>query len=162
MSLVFSFGLKPKSEFGPNWKIKKITGFNPILLQNFRIHKNKIKSKRWALYFKNWASYRIFRESSRGKISVLPIFQISKPHSVFEILTEFFACELHFYRGLTSKWQLWVLHNSFIDFVHDENQVRCYNLGQILVDLHETKLITGDDHHYYSCLEECQWLIFWL
>ena len=48
-----------------------------------------------------------FWESSWGEISVLPNFQISKSHSVFEILTPFFACELNFCRGpnlLIATW----------------------------------------------------------
>ena len=70
-----------------------------IKLQN----KNKTKSKSWALYLKYWASYMNFCEASWAEISVLPNFQISKSQSVFEIWTQFFACELHFYRGPTSK-----------------------------------------------------------
>ena len=37
----------------------------------------------------------IFPEARRGKLSVLPNFQISKSHSVFEIWTHISACELN-------------------------------------------------------------------
>ena len=59
----------------------------------------------------------IFVRLVEAKISVFPTFLISKSQSVFEIWTQFFACELHFYRGSPSKYQLGVLHHSFIDFV---------------------------------------------
>ena len=47
----------------------------------------------------------------------LPNLKISKSHSVFEILTQIFAFECHFYRGPIPKYQLGVLHHSFIGFV---------------------------------------------
>ena len=47
-----------------------------------------------------------FHDGSWGNISVLPNFQTSKSHPVFEIFTYFFVCD-----------NLRVLHHSFIDFV---------------------------------------------
>ena len=57
-----------------NEVIEKLVG--ELKLQNmiFRTYKNKTKSKIWALYLKNWASYAYFYEASQGEISVLPNF----------------------------------------------------------------------------------------
>ena len=58
--------------------------------------KDKIKSKRWAMYLKNWPSYG-FHKSSQGKISISPSFQISKSHQVSEISTQIFCMCAHFW-----------------------------------------------------------------
>ena len=63
---------------------------------NFKTHKNKTKSKRWALYLKIWASYGNFCESRLDEISISQNFQILKSRSIFEIFAQFFACELKF------------------------------------------------------------------
>ena len=72
-----------------NWDFCKFLNFLDRLT-----HNDKNKSRRWALYLKNWGSYMNFCESSWGKISFLPNFQISKSHSVFEIWTWFFVWEV--------------------------------------------------------------------
>ena len=50
-----------------NGVIEKVVG--EVKLQNmiFKADKNKAKSKRWALYLENWASYVTFRVASWGK-----------------------------------------------------------------------------------------------
>ena len=50
-----------------NGVIEKVVG--ELKLQNmiFKAHKNKAKSKRWALYLENWASYGTFRDATWGE-----------------------------------------------------------------------------------------------
>ena len=94
--------LVPSEGGTKKWKIQKLIlepkSQNMICCR----HKNKTKSKRWALNLENWASYGYFLEPSRGEISISSNFQISKSQPNFEISTRFFSCELIFDIGLTS------------------------------------------------------------
>ena len=56
-------------------------------LLNFicRTYKEVTKSRRWALYLKNWASYSNFRGSRYDRILSSQNFQISISHWIFEI-----------------------------------------------------------------------------
>ena len=74
------------------------------------------KSKRWALYLKNWVSYGDFRRSRYDKISLSPNFQMSISHWNFEIGGQFFACDHNFYRFQNNFLQHRVSEHSFIDF----------------------------------------------
>ena len=81
-----------------------------------RTHKEMAKSKRWALYLKNWVSYGDFRRSRYDKISLSPNFQMSISHWNFEIGGQFFACDHNFYRFQNNFLQHKVSRRSFIDF----------------------------------------------
>ena len=112
------FNPTPPEEGGiKNEVIEKLA--RELTLQNmiFQTHKNKAKSKRWALYLQNWASYMTFCELTQGKISFSLDFQILQSLSFFDISTKFCVCELNFYIGPTSIQQPGVQHNSFIDFL---------------------------------------------
>ena len=104
--LTFPKYQKPKLWRGvlKKWKILKLIlepkSQNMICCR----HKNKTKSKRWALNLKNWASYGYFLELSRGEISISSNFQILKSRSNFKISTRFFF-----------MWaQFWYRYNFYI------------------------------------------------
>ena len=108
----------PKYQKQKFWKNFNSNFFYPALKKrkNFKLvlqpkllnmisykQKDKKKSKRWALYLKNWPSYGYFCESTQSEISISSNFQIMKSHPVFEISTWNFSCVPNFDRGLTSK-----------------------------------------------------------
>ena len=97
--LIWNFLTFPKYQIQIFWKIFLSFGLNPIGrgggvlkkggiekmifelgLQNtiFSFHKNKLNSKVWNLYLKNWASDKHFCRSSRVKISKWQNLSISK------------------------------------------------------------------------------------
>ena len=49
------------------WKFWKVVGEPKLQNMIFKAHKNKAKSKRWALYLENWASYDTFRVATWGE-----------------------------------------------------------------------------------------------
>ena len=67
------------------WKFSKLVIEPKLLNMIYRTHKKRNKSKIWALYLKNWASYGNFCESRKDKISETQIFQISISRWIFEI-----------------------------------------------------------------------------
>ena len=66
-------------------KFSKLVIEPKLLNMIYRTHKKRAKSKKWALYLKNWASYGNFHGSRWDKISLSQIFQISISRWVFEI-----------------------------------------------------------------------------
>ena len=88
------FNPTPPGEGGmKNEVIEKSIG--ELKLQNmiFRTYKNKTKSKIWALYLKNWASYGTFRDTTWGENLYQARFSNLKLSSSFEIWVHFFASE---------------------------------------------------------------------
>ena len=68
----------PPGEGGIKIEVVENIFVEPKLLNmNFETHKNKTKSKRWALYLKIWVSYGNFCETRLGKISISQNFEIS-------------------------------------------------------------------------------------
>ena len=63
----FTFQLPFKEGGIKNEAIEKLV--RELKLQNmiFKAHKNKAKSKRWALYLENWASYGTFCDATWGE-----------------------------------------------------------------------------------------------
>ena len=87
--------LPPWGRVYKNWGNLKIVE-HKLQNMNFKTHRNKIKSKRWALYLKIWASYGNFCESRLDEISISQNFEILKSRSIFKIFAQFFAWELNF------------------------------------------------------------------
>ena len=80
----------------PSWRggikieVHEILVGDPMLLNIiFKANKNKNKSKSWALYLKNWASYGDFRESSRAKSQILKKFKSQNLAQFLRLGSEF-------------------------------------------------------------------------
>ena len=73
----FNFNFYPY----PSWRgvLKKWNSYKLVVEHNllnmiFQSHKMRTKSKRWALYLKNWASYANFHVSTKGKNRIISKF----------------------------------------------------------------------------------------
>ena len=56
------------------WNFRKLIVEHNLQNMIFKTHKMRTKSKRWALYLQNWASYANFRVSTKGKNLVISKF----------------------------------------------------------------------------------------
>ena len=56
------------------WNFRKLIVEHNLQNMIFKTHKMRTKSKRWALYLKNWASYANFCVSTKGKNLVISKF----------------------------------------------------------------------------------------
>ena len=73
-----------------NVVIEKLVGDPMSLNIIFKAIKNKNKSKRWALYLKNWASYVDFWKSTRAKSQFLKNFKFQTLAQCLRFGPEFF------------------------------------------------------------------------
>ena len=63
----FFYPTPPRRGVLKKWKFWKVVGEPKLQNMIFKAHKNKAKSKRWALYLENWASYDTFRVATWGE-----------------------------------------------------------------------------------------------
>ena len=63
----FFYPTPPRRGVLKKWKFWKVVGEPKLQNMIFKAHKNKAKSKRWALYLENWASYDTFRDATWGE-----------------------------------------------------------------------------------------------
>ena len=80
--------------------LKKLVVEHNLLTMIFDSHKMRTKSKRWALYLKNWASYANFHVSTKGKNLIISKF------SNISISLNFWYFSLNF-----GMWPLYVPGN---------------------------------------------------
>ena len=133
-------------------------------LQNMicRTHKKRTKSKKWALYLKNWTSYGNFFGSRWDKILLYQIFQISISIWVFEIGASLFACDHHFYRFQNDFLQHRVQKGSFVDF---QGVALSAPQGFVAISYPRSERVKVDPSTASLCFSQVEWIVergFWI